>query len=336
MHLPLLSEWLNSSDHNHVQGQECSVDENCFVKTFEELFHLYQRIRARTYLTTRELDNFNVGQVEAKDHAALADKQFPPNTQCDSAQFWDWIILQFSEYDSGIRYGSPPIVMLLLTNLAPRQQLTNGLFMLETRITKRCEDCGRETEIAASDESTLLRLPVVEPSINLPLRDYLQQFHDRDNTSRCESAQCSGKYPHRDISQFGARDAGKAHTAVAKDRRFPEYLVIQLSSFESGGSPQKIVSYPDYPLWLDLSEFQHNEALKAGNRLRYRLHSVVFHRGERMTHGHYTGVFTTPQGVVYIDNHRLDPEGETNVANFFNQKRPRSPYILTYVRVMGG
>jgi ubiquitin C-terminal hydrolase len=100
----------------------------------------------------------------------------------------------------------------------------------------------------------------------------------------------------------------------------PEILrvALNLSTTTTTGDPKKELNPVGYTQYLDLTEFQRDR----GTPLRYRLSSVVHHRGQRYDRGHYV---STVQGhgphIYYIDDDIVRPENTT----FFTSNPQRDP-----------
>jgi Ubiquitin carboxyl-terminal hydrolase len=183
----------------------------------------------------------------------------------------------------------------------------------------------------------ILALSVTEPSTDLPLKRYLHQYLANNTlTVRCESVRCFGKYPNRYDRPFGIADEGKERIETTLNLAFPEYLFIRFQhSPLTLLDPTKIESFPKYPLWLDMSEYQ-NDELRWNAPLRYRLNSVVYHNGRTAKSGHYYGVFTTANGIMQINDTEVKA---AHIKDFFWQKDHHlggCPYLLAYVRTHHG
>lgn len=185
------------------------------------------------------------------------------------------------------------------------------MFEFEIVRTMVCSRCGEIRSSTQPDKSLIVNFDNGAP---VHLQDLLRD--ETFGTSICPGRKC-GKCSHVE----DAADICRMATA-------PEILTIQIARFDD--EDQKKTAVIPFDQDLDLSPYTSN-----GTSLKYRLFSVVQHRGT-VQRGRYKTFAATPSGAweEMNDNIVLASSVETAINNPEKEAGTRwTPYLLFWARV---
>ena len=169
-----------------------------------------------------------------------------------------------------------------------------------------CTDCEYYTTNHDPIQVLSLEIPNESKSLNCCLTQYMKKYRlDSENTWQC--------------------DACKNHVRPFKQTRLwktSDVLFILLKRYNQN---QKIDKYLEYPLTLDLKDYNINYSKNKSNQ--YSLNSMAIHSGN-LGGGHYYAVCRN-----YLDDHWYE-YNDSHVSRVMDDKLMKySPYLLVYRRL---
>ena len=169
-----------------------------------------------------------------------------------------------------------------------------------------CTDCEYYTTNHDPIQVLSLEIPSESKSLNCCLNEYMKKYRlDSENTWQC--------------------DACKNHVRPFKQTRLwktSDVLFILLKRYNRN---QKIDKYLEYPLTLDLKDYNINYSKNKSNQ--YSLNGMAIHSGN-LGGGHYYAVCKN-----YLDDHWYE-YNDSHVSRVQGDKLMKySPYLLVYRRI---
>jgi len=169
-----------------------------------------------------------------------------------------------------------------------------------------CTDCEYYTTNHDPIQVLSLEIPNESHSLNCCLNEYMKKYRlDSENTWKC--------------------DACKNHVRPFKQTRLwktSDVLFILLKRYNRN---QKIDKYLEYPLTLDLKDYNINYSKNKSNQ--YSLNGMAIHSGN-LGGGHYYAVCKN-----YLDDHWYE-YNDSHVSRVTDDKLMKySPYLLVYRRL---
>jgi ubiquitin C-terminal hydrolase len=153
---------------------------------------------------------------------------------------------------------------------------------------------------------------------------YITHAFNESFTVWCENAAC----PSRKLP-----GGGRKHH-ITKITSAPEYLILRLTTlqnkpltglYEQGDTPAGF----RVPGRLDIAK----HCSWNPSTYRYKLSSIVVHRGDSFESGHYFGFFTAPGSSRYVSDATVEDVTLTQFRARFMTSRKDLPYIVVYKRV---
>jgi len=169
-----------------------------------------------------------------------------------------------------------------------------------------CTDCEYYTTNHDPIQVLSLEIPEDSHSLNCCLRQYMKKYRlDSENTWQC--------------------DACKNHVRPFKQTRLWKTSDIIFILLKRYNRNQKIDKYLEYPLTLDLKDYNINYSKNKSNK--YSLNGMAIHSGG-LGGGHYYAVCRN-----YLDDHWYE-YNDSHVSRVTNDKLMKySPYLLVYRRI---
>ena len=169
-----------------------------------------------------------------------------------------------------------------------------------------CTDCEYYTTNHDPIQVLSLEIPCESKSLDCCLKQYMKKYRlDSENTWQC--------------------DACKKHVRPFKQTRLwktSDVIFILLKRYNKN---QKIDKYLEYPLTLDLKDYNINYSKNKSNQ--YSLNGMAIHSGG-LNGGHYYAVCKN-----YLDDHWYE-YNDSHVSSVTNDKLMKySPYLLVYRRL---
>jgi len=206
-----------------------------------------------------------------------------------------------------------------LANAILRKRTYEDLFGHRVQTGWECGGCKYRGAPPPQWES-MLEINITNAGRNLHIDQYIKRhFEGEIVEAKCSEPGCAagGKYQKR----------RNKRTFLAG----PEILLLELGRFEADlyGRVKKVKGHVGYDMTLDLTEYQATAKARREDKLLYKLVSVVFHGGE-LKGGHYKGVFTCPDGVMYVNDGSAQRASDRDLLQ---APKDFQAYLLVYVRV---
>ncbi|KAF2432271.1 cysteine proteinase [Tothia fuscella] len=251
-----------------------------------------------------------------------------PMVQDDSSDFLAWMLEQVRNQGSPATFGHEVSKELLEFD---------GLFVAQTVEEWVCTGCGKTHKNWANYPEGL-SIPVIPyykdtassrtdlPYLytTQPVTQYMaENFQQEKEDTCCTEENCPEK---------------RVEKTVPCDTKFlaiPENLIFRLGCF-GYTEDWRQVKYPtdtDLPEWIDVSHFMAwNVAKKDKKDYTYQLQSIVKHQGPTVDSGHYSGLFTAPDGQKYVVNDEIVTL--TTLQEYKDSMmRMDAPYVVTYLHL---
>ena len=169
-----------------------------------------------------------------------------------------------------------------------------------------CTDCEYYTTNHDPIQVLSLEIPKESKSLNCCLNEYMKKYRlDSENTWQC--------------------DACKNHVRPFKQTRLWKTSDIIFILLKRYNRNQKIDKYLEYPLTLDLKDYNINYSKNKSNQ--YSLNGMAIHSGS-LGGGHYYAVCKN-----YLDDHWYE-YNDSHVSRVTDDKLMKySPYLLVYRRL---
>jgi hypothetical protein len=249
--------------------------------------------------------------------------------QHDSAEFLFWMI-------NTVRSNA-------MNNLEPGEvAILDGLFTVTLRTMRVCPTCHRSTLHSSqdyNDGAQMLGGNTLSIQLNVGSHDHTDGVdYPRANTldyyitrafNESIMVRCSN-----DACNDATQPEGGRKRLITKIISAPEYLVLRLTTLENDartGRYQKVHTPAGFkvPGTLDIAK----HCSWNPSKYRYKLGSIVVHRGDNFNRGHYFGFFTAPGGSRYVSDAEVSNETLTSfMANYMTRDKDL-PYIVVYKRV---
>lgn len=303
--------------------RQCKKDVNkCVTCALQELAYKY-------WHTSRKMPEFGssvgIGSVVNNFHLAVTaecpdnhpfQQSLQQNVQGDPLELLDYLTERVYEKDDSV---SPALDRLLRMS-----HIRRGT----------CQDCGAVTAEPRVD-SQGLQLPIIDATTNAPttkdLLGVIREVHNNELLQvSCQTESCR-EQGRIDRLLFG-QDGLQTRHRVMRITQAPDMLCVALKRYDNWG--RKIKQDVPFDPELDLTEFTED-----GSELKYRLYSVVAHRGDDIQSGHYIAA------VRNRDDQTISVADDTQVRTrrgrgFRDMQRPMTarrieipPYLLIYQRL---
>lgn len=109
----------------------------------------------------------------------------------------------------------------------------------------------------------------------------------------------------------------------------PEYLTVHIKRFKMDGSiSKKLKNKMEYPMLLDLTQYESEKLAGSGEKLVYKLSAVILHEGRTVSSGHYVAYArdVNNKWLLYDDDYKQSADEADVVSN-------PAAYILVYSRL---
>ncbi|KAJ9641812.1 hypothetical protein H2199_005025 [Coniosporium tulheliwenetii] len=270
MHLPIFLNWIKT----HQEGGSSCADaaqavrkrsprnsrptRRCIACAFKRLSEVYWGEPRNTTNIENERKAFN-------RIANAAGWQY--KSEEEQADTHDFITELINHLAGGS--GSPaqmPVDMI------------NAIFKVELQTRRKCmrKGCGHIHTPQHTDQEFGLSIGITDPGKNLNISKYLDRYFQTrtDADAKCDKCHSKSSMPR-----------------IATIEAAPEVLLVQLKRFQTemvrrrgrvtGVRTTKLDSDVHFDVCLDLSKYQTNPAHREAGSLRYKLSSVVYHRGDK-------------------------------------------------------
>lgn len=215
------------------------------------------------------------------------------------------------------------------------EQVLRGLFQSQLFAEWTCDTCSEVSTSSAANETALsIAVPAAEPKGKNP--PFKKQAKVESGSSKPKSLRTSlAEYFAEEVDDVKCTKCGskKRRAREFQINAAPAVLFVHLKRFEANmyGVVSKNSSRLALEETIDLGAYLSKAAMqKSGAGLKYRLASVVAHKGS-LKQGHYITYGRDLEGEIwrfddeYVD--RASPESLLQPRDGF------TPYILTYIRV---